>query len=296
VGQRRPRLNPAVATTMITTVKTSMASQFNAAGTAAEFLAVWLNHPVLSDPNQKILDHYYSNFRKLDSPRMRYWYNQQLIEAEALVRATPGLRVLEIGVGTGSEALWWAMLGADVTGIDVFRNCIDVATERLDVLQRATGRKLKCSLQTVQITQFEDESGFDLIWLEQAFHHLEPRDEVVRRIAKLLRPGGHVVFSEANAFNPLLQLQGLLMRGLKTRVTVETELGNVSWGHERILSRGALKRLLRRVGIVQVSSRYYRLFPSWPVFESMFALERRMSSFWLPPVFTHYNLVGRKGT
>jgi SAM-dependent methyltransferase len=135
-----------------------------------------------------------------------------------------------------------------------------------------------------------------LIWLEQAFHHLEPRDEVVRRIAKLLRPGGHVVFSEANAFNPLLQLQGLLMRGLKTRVTVETELGMVSWGHERILSRGALKRLLRRVGIVQVSSRYYRLFPSWPVFESMFALERRMSSFWLPPVFTHYNLVGRKRT
>jgi SAM-dependent methyltransferase len=181
-----------------------------------------------------------------------------------------------------------------VTGIDVFRHCVDVATERLDVLQRATGRKLRCSLVTAQLTEFDDESGFDLIWLEQAFHHLEPREEVVRRIAKLLRPGGHVVFSEANALNPLLQLQGLRMRGLKTCVTVETELGEVSWGHERILSRGALKRLLGRVGIVQVSSRYYRLFPSWSIFESMFALERRMSTYLLAPLFTHYNLVGRK--
>ena len=272
----------------------NLAAQFAAAETAAEFLAVWLNNQLLSGPNQKLLDHYYRNFHNLTSPRMRYWYNQQLVEAEALVRATPGLRLLEIGVGTGTEALWWGTLGADVTGIDVFRHCIDVANERLDVLQRISGRKLKCSLRNAQIKEFDDDSGFDLIWLEQAFHHLEPRAEVIRRIAKLLRPGGHVVFAEANALNPLLQLQGLLMRGLKTRVRVDTERGNVMWGNERVLSRGALKRLLGGVGIVQVSSRYYRLFPSWPIFEQLFALERRMSDYWLPPIFTHYNLVGRK--
>jgi 2-polyprenyl-3-methyl-5-hydroxy-6-metoxy-1,4-benzoquinol methylase len=270
------------------------AEQFNSATTAADFLAIWLNHPFLSEVNQKILDDYYRNFRKFGSPRMRYWYNQQVAEAETMVRGTPGLRVLEVGVGTGTEFLWWGMLGADVTGIDAFQHCVAVTAERLDVLQRTIGRKLKCSLQTAQIIDFNDDAGFDLIWMEQAFHHLEPRAEVLKQIAKLLRPGGSVVFSEANALNPLLQLQLLRVRGLKMFVTIETDRGKVVWGNERVLSRGSLKRLLRKEGLEQVSSRYYRVFPARPMFEPLFGLERRLSSSWLAPMFTHYNLVARK--
>jgi len=273
----------------------STVEQFKSAATAADFLAIWLNHRLLLEENQKIMDQYYRNFRTLDSRRMRYWYNQQLAEAEAMVRSNPGLRVLEVGVGTGTEFLWWGMLGADVTGIDAFQHCVDVTAERLDVLQRAIGRKLKCSLKTVQITDFEDDAGFDLIWMEQTFHHLEPRTEVLKQIAKLLRPGGRVVFSEANALNPLLQLQLLRVRGFKMFVTVETDRGKVIWGNERVLSRGSLKHLLGEVGIQQESSRYYRVFPAAPMFEPLFGLERRMpSSSWLAPMFTHYNLVGRK--
>lgn len=271
-----------------------LAEQFASAATAADFLAIWLKQPLLSDANQKILDDYYRNFRKSDSARMRYWYNQQLVEAEALVRARPGLRVLEVGVGTGTELLWWGLLGADVTGIDAFQHCVDVAAERLAVLQRAIGRKLPCSLQTVQITDFQDDRGFDLIWMEQAFHHLEPRAEVLQQIAKLLRPGGRVVFSEANAFNPLLQLQLIKIRGFKRLITVETDRGTLIWGNERVLTRGSLKRLLSKVGIEQESSRYYRVFPASNLFEPLFGLERWLSASWLAPIYTHYNLVGRK--
>ena len=98
--------------------------------------------------------------------------------------------------------------------------------------------------------------------MEQAFHHLEPRAKVLKQIAKLLRAGGRVVFSEANALNPLLQLQLLRVRGFKMFYTVETDRGKMIYGNERVLSRGSLKRLLRGVGIEHVSSRYYRLFPA----------------------------------
>jgi 2-polyprenyl-3-methyl-5-hydroxy-6-metoxy-1,4-benzoquinol methylase len=272
----------------------SMAQRFASAATAADFLALWLNHRLLSDAGQKLLDDYYMNFRRLRSARLRHWYNQQVAEADALVRARPGLRVLEVGVGTGTEFLWWAMLGADVTGIDAFRHCIDVAAERRDVLRRLLGRDFTSTLQTVRVTEFEDESGFDLIWMEQAFHHLEPRAEVLQRIARLLRPGGYLVASEANALNPLLQLQLLRARGLKMILTVETGQGTLPYGNERVLTRGALVHLLGTVGIEQVSSRYFRVFPAWPAFEPLFGLERRVSSRWLAPLFTHYNLVGRK--
>ena len=272
----------------------TLVSQFKSANTAADFLAIWLNNSLLSAANQKILEDYYRNFDKLRSPRIRYWYNQQVAEAEAIVRSTRGLRVLEIGVGTGTEFLWWAVLGADVTGIDAFQHCIDVSVERLDVLQRVMGSKLSCSLKAEQITDFDDDSGFDLIWMEQAFHHLEPRAEVLKQISKLLRPNGRVVFSEANALNPLLQLQLIRIRGFRKFVTVETGHGKIVWGNERVLSRTSLKRLLRGVNIEHESSRYYRVFPSWSKFEPLFGIERRISSAWLAPIYTHYNLVGRK--
>src|ERR1039457_1731984 len=87
---------------------------FKSAETAADFLAIWLNHRLLSAESQKLVDDYYRNFRGMHSRRMRYWYNSQVAEAEAVIRQAPGLRVLEIGVGTGTEFLWWGMSGGKV--------------------------------------------------------------------------------------------------------------------------------------------------------------------------------------
>jgi SAM-dependent methyltransferase len=268
--------------------------EFKLASTAADFLAIWLNHRLLSAASQKLVDDYYRNFRAMHSRRMRHWYNSQVQEAEAIVRETPGLRVLEIGVGTGTEFLWWGMCGAKVTGIDAFPHCISTTMERLEVLQRLTGRTLDCSVKLVPLTKFQDVEGFDLIWMEQAFHHLEPRAAVVERIASLLRPGGRVVLSEANALNPLLQLQLLRARGFKMTIDVQTEQGLVIYGNERVLWRGALARWFRRVGIDQESARYFRVFPSNAVFDYLFPLERSISNQWLAPLFSHYNFVGRK--
>jgi SAM-dependent methyltransferase len=270
--------------------------ELKSANTAADFLATWLNHRLLSTESQKLVDDYYRNFRGMHSLRMRYWYNSQVAEAEAIVRQIPGLRVLEIGVGTGTEFLWWGMRGAKVTGIDAFPHCVAATKERLEVLQRLTGRTLDCSVKLIPITKFQDPDGFDLIWMEQAFHHLEPRAAVVEQIASLLRPGGRVVLSEANALNPLLQLQLFRSRGFKMTIDVETEQGVVIYGNERILWRGALARWFYRVGIEQESVRYYRVFPSNAVFEPLFGLERHISNQWLAPLYTHYNFVGRKKT
>jgi hypothetical protein len=41
-------------------------------------------------------------------------------------------------------------------------------------------------------------------------------------------------------------------------------------------------------------NRPVRIFPSNAFFERMFCLERRISSRWLAPLFSHYNFVGRK--
>lgn len=270
------------------------ADDFAMATTPADLLLASLRHAGrLSAPTRDLLTAYYAKWLDgLKSDRLRFWYNEQLREADNLISS--GTRVLEIGVGSGSEFLWWASRGASMVGIDAFEHCVSATNERVGFFQEQTGRKLDATAKTVSIIDFEDDAGFDIIWMEQTFHHLEPREQVVRKIAALLRPGGRVVLSEANALNPLIQLQLLRYRGLKTVVEVSSPAGPVLWGNERILSRPSLAKWLGSVGISEEAARYFRVFPSHPTFDRFFALERRLSSQWCAPIFSHYNFVGRK--
>lgn len=271
-----------------------IARALTTAESAAEFLLPWLTQRLLTTESQKLLDGYYRKFRGLRSPRLRYFYNSQLMEIEELIRSHEKARLLEIGVGTGTECLWFAMNGANVTGIDVYPKLIKVARERLTLVESLLGRKLSCCVETVPLLKFKPREKFDIIWLEQAFHHLEPRAQVVDVIGKLLRPGGYVVLSEANALNPLLQLQLFRARRFNMFKIVYFENEPVTIGNERVLTVHSLARHLARAGVTKVSARYFRLFPSSACFEPLFGLERRITSPWLAPLYTHYNFVGQK--
>lgn len=264
------------------------------ASTISEFLSFWLEERPLGPESQKLVDEYYANFRQLRSARMRYWYENQVREMETLIRSFDRPRVLEIGVGSGTETLWFAMLGAHVTGIDAFAHCADAARERLDFLRPLLDRELHCRIETVPLLDFEDTDGFDIIWMEQAFHHLEPRSAVVDKVAALLRPGGYVALSEANALNPLLQVQLFRYRGFKRIMHLQTDRGTLVYGNERVLSAARLAKELARAGIERHSLRYFRLFPSNALFDRLFALEQWLGGLRFPPIYSHYNFVGRK--
>ena len=274
------------------------AIDFSSARDITDFLKIWLRQTTLSDAARKLLDDYYKKWRGLDAHRLCHWYRNQVREIEALIADGEQPRLLEIGVGSGTEALWFAWLGADVTGIDVLPYEVDVANERLGILEQQSGRTLNCDMRTCPVLQFTDSEGFDVIWLEQAFHHLEPRAEVVAKLSELLRPGGKIVFSEANALNPLLQLQIFMQRGFKTTVEVQLDGHTTIWGNERILSAAALQKALATAGIRKTELRYFRLFPSHAMFDSLFWLEKWLTAVShvkiLAPIYSHYNFVGVK--
>jgi SAM-dependent methyltransferase len=130
--------------------------------------------------------------------------------------------------------------------------------------------------------------------MEQAFHHIEPRQEAAKKIASLLKPGGKLIISESNALNPLIQAVLFKQRGFQTIKTATDRHGrSVPYGNERILSARTLARTFAEVGIECESVRYFRAFPSHPIFEKLFWLEKRLPQ-WMVPLFTHYNYVGIK--
>jgi 2-polyprenyl-3-methyl-5-hydroxy-6-metoxy-1,4-benzoquinol methylase len=271
----------------------AMKDRLTSASDAAEFLNVWLDDLPLDPDLAAAFQSYYGSYRRSFSARARRHYAEQLTEIEERVRANPGARVLEVGCGMGTESLWLGMQGADMTGVDVRPDRLAVAKARHAVLEDQLARCVNCKFLKTSLLDLPEDEKFDFIWMEQTFHHLEPRAEAVAKIAELLKPGGEVVISEANGWNPFLQAQLFLRRGLPKVVTMTSQDGtSIAYGDERVTTSGALRRTLAQVGISQVSVRHFRAFPNRAVFQPVAGLERALAAARVVPLLTHFNYVG----
>jgi 2-polyprenyl-3-methyl-5-hydroxy-6-metoxy-1,4-benzoquinol methylase len=258
------------------------------------FLAWWLANPVLSEPHASVFNGYYAGYLARFGPYIRHHYSGQTDEIYRLIAAKSHPALLEIGGGCGTEALWFALHGARVLAIDVNNERLAVARARQRIVEQGIGRPLNVEFRFCSLFDLPRGPSFDIVWMEQAFHHVEPRAKVYVTIANLLKPSGHVVISEANGWNPLLQLVLFKRRGFRTIVERTTEQGErIMYGNERITIPSVLARGFSRAGIVQQSVRYFRMLPNIGAADGLLPLER-----WVPrgmtPLFSHYNYVGRK--
>lgn len=262
-------------------------------GTAAEFLSSWFHYP-LDEPERTTFSVYYTNYIRSFTPRMREHFSRNTKEVMDLIAAakTP-LRVLEVGAGTGTECLWMALNGASVLGVDIQNDRLSTARKRQEVLEKQLGKPLECEFKKMNILEAEG-SAFDILWIEQAFHHMEPREEVLKKLSTLVISGGHIVFQEANALSPLLQILLFMRRGFKTIRTYKDDMGQEHmYGDERILTSKRLSKHLEENGFKIIQTNYYRIFPSSAKFDSLSFLENKLPKFF-KFMFTHYNLVARK--
>lgn len=111
-----------------------------------------------------------------------------------LMRLRPGASALEVGCGTGEDALalaWLVGAAGRVTAVDRSRallaEAIDAAAaEGLAIrFEEADGRSLP----------FAD-SGFDAARVDRTLQHIESAERVVAEMARVVRPGGRVVAME----------------------------------------------------------------------------------------------------
>jgi 2-polyprenyl-6-hydroxyphenyl methylase / 3-demethylubiquinone-9 3-methyltransferase len=105
-----------------------------------------------------------------------------------------GKRVLDVGCGGGilSEAM--AGLGAEVTGIDLSDQALQVAQlHLLESKANVTYRKV-----AVEELAREQPASFDVITCMEVLEHIPQPAEHVRACVQMLRPGGHAVFATIN--------------------------------------------------------------------------------------------------
>jgi SAM-dependent methyltransferase len=270
--------------------------RINSARSISDFLAAWLENDLLDGKERRIFGKYYANYIRRFDAYIRHHYASQSREITDLIQRAVSPRLLEIGAGCGTESLWFCLKGARVTAIDINPGRLAVARRRQKILEAALGRSMDVTFVQQSLFEIPPGSRYDLIWMEQSFHHVEPRTQIFSMLANLLRPGGRIVVSEANAWNPILQAQLIRKRGLETLKTIVDEQGNAHlYGNERILTPMRLVAGFKAVGITRESVRFFRLWPNLPLSCKLFWLERFVHQGLKFP-FTHYNFVGVKNS
>lgn len=119
------------------------------------------------------------------------------------IRPLAGKRILEVGAGGGSLAVWLAQQGAEVVGIDVSGGILDVARKRAE----RSGVTGAATFVHAPIETFDPaiegvgDARFDAIIGNNVVHHFE-RDLAMANLGRLLAPGGLAVFCEPVLFVP----------------------------------------------------------------------------------------------
>lgn len=155
-----------------------------------------------------------------------------------------GKNVLDVGCGDGENAMNFAKLGAQVTGLDISPRAIDLAKRRADVNHVSGLTTFICSpLETAQFAL----GSFDVIWGDAVLHHLiHDLDNVMTHLMEWLKPGGIIMFGEPVSLSSKLR-QIRMMLPIKTDATPD----------ERPLERGEFEIIARHVPDLEI--RYYAI-------------------------------------
>ncbi|ASY78611.1 bifunctional 3-demethylubiquinol 3-O-methyltransferase/2-polyprenyl-6-hydroxyphenol methylase [Pectobacterium polaris] len=105
-----------------------------------------------------------------------------------------GKKVLDVGCGGGILAESMAREGADVTGLDMGAEPLQVA--RLHALE--SGVTVDYVQETVEAHAHAHPGLYDVVTCMEMLEHVPDPQSVVQACAKLVKPGGHVFFSTIN--------------------------------------------------------------------------------------------------
>ena len=152
---------------------------------------------------------------------------------EALVRGlgiTKGLKVLDLGCGDGTTAIPEAKLGADVLGVDIARNLVEVGNKRAKELGLAN-----CKFQEGDASRLQElkDKTFDLVVsIFGAMFAPKPFD-VAKEMVRVTRAGGRIVMGNWIPNDPTLVAQILKISAAYSPPPPEGFISPMTWGIEK---------------------------------------------------------------
>ena len=138
-----------------------------------------------SDKNFK--ENVLSYFNELAYKRYNIYYQYLLTIAE--FQYHKGEKVLEIGLGVGTDIVSYAKNGSIVSGIDLTENAIEITKKHLEAFNLKADKLLVADAENLPF----DENYFDLVYSFGVLHHTPNTDKAVEEALRVLKPGGKFI-------------------------------------------------------------------------------------------------------
>jgi len=160
-----------------------------------------------------------------------------------------GKRVLEVGIGAGTDFLQWIRAGAEAYGIDLTEESVR------NVQQRLSAYGMKAA--DVRVSDAENlpyqDNFFDLVYSWGVIHHTENTIKALEEIIRVAKPGGAIkimVYNRRSVVALQLYLQYGLLRGKPFR-----SISDILWHHQESIGTKAytieeMKNILSRYPVV----------------------------------------------
>ncbi len=201
-------------------------------------------------PNQrKVFDYYAAHYREFagdvqaevrrdafgeDVGQNSWLTAEELGRFASWLQLRPAVRLVDVACGSGGPMLRLAELtGCDVVGLELEAGTVEAG------IQSAQERGLATRAAFVQadaaLSLPFDDGSFDALLCVDAINHLPHRDAVLRDWARVLRPGGRLLFTD-----PIIVTGTLDSDELATRTSIGYFLFVPAGENERLLADAGL--------------------------------------------------------
>lgn len=177
------------------------------------------------------------SYKFVDAPKMA-WLSKALAET--------GEHLLDVGVRTGNLASFFQRQGKRVYGIDIAQKYVDHC---ITVGHIEAGSV--CNVETDKIPTpdtFGDNlpDSYDVIFMGEVLEHLLEGGFVLKKLSRVIKPGGHVILTTPNLAYLGNRIRLLFGRDLNALTIDRGEIGNQ---HIRVFTVRLIKRLCREAGL-----------------------------------------------
>jgi ubiquinone/menaquinone biosynthesis C-methylase UbiE len=167
-----------------------------------------------------------------------------------------GKRVLEIGVGAGTDFESWITHGAQATGIDLTPAALELTRKRLETRGIAEAA-YRLTVGDAENLGFEDGS-FDIVYSYGVLHHTPETERALREVYRVLAKGGvfrGMVYHVPSVVGWLLWVRYGLLRGRVLKTPRQAIYEHLESPGTKAYTVEEMRQILRRIGFTAIQVR-----------------------------------------